>query len=568
MLRFLEREAVDVEFVAVRTEQEALLLENTIIKKRKPRYNVRLKDDKSFLMLRLDRREAWPWFRFVRRRKDDGAEYFGPYASAIAVRRSLRLLHKVVPLRDCKDGVFLNRTRPCIKFEIGRCPAPCVGGIDRPAYDTLLNEAVGILRGRTKPLLRRLHESMAEAAEALQFERAQDVKAQIEALHAVAERQVVVDRARADVDVVGVHRFGERAAVVLMMYRGGRLESCRGFDGVAALPDGLLVSDVLTRFYAGDRFVPREILVPVELDEAGMLEDWLSSKRGTRVSVLVPRRGRRRRQLEIAEENARLTVEEARVGMDARSAGQRELASLTGLDEAPSRIHCMDVSTTQGRDTVASRVCFVDGRPEKAGYRRFRISDDSAGDDFSAMGEAVRRSLKSCVAKAREELPELLVVDGGRGQLSAALDAAADLGLVDDLCIVGLAKSRLRGLGDDRRRTAERLFLRGSPQPRELATGSPAALLLAAMRDEAHRFAVAYHRRVRGGLGSALDGIPGVGPARRSLLLRRFGSVASLRRASLEDLRGVPGLPERIAEVVHGWLQEETDLADGWNRPT
>lgn len=552
-LRFLEREADSVEFVAVATEQEALLLENTVIKKRKPRYNFKLKDDKAFLMLRLDRSEDWPWFRLVRRRRSDRAEYYGPYASATAVRRTLKLLHKIVPLRDCKDGVFHNRSRPCLKHEIGRCPAPCVGLIERAAYDELLDEATAILSGGVGPVLRRLRDDMDAAAAALEFERAHELRLQCEALQAVAERQTV-DSGGADHDVVGLARREDGVTVVVMMFRGGKLESRRRFEVTSVLPDELLLGDVLTRFYEGDRYVPREVLLPLEIDGQDVLGDWLSDKRGAQVEVRVPQRGAGKKHLALAAENARL--EDATRDTEARRGAEVELAHLLGLEEPPARMHCIDVSTTQGRETVASRVAFVGGVPDKDAYRRFAISAEHAGDDFSAMREAVFRSLRLCIEEAADdELPDLLIVDGGQGQLASAVAAIEELGVTADVPVTGLAKSRLQGVGDARRATQERLFVPGSSEPIPLADAAPATLLVAALRDEAHRFAITYHRKKRGALTSELDGIPGVGPARRRLLLRHFGSLAALRDASVEELRGVEGMPAAVAEAVYSQLR-------------
>lgn len=556
-VRFLEEQAADVEFLATRTEQEALLLENTIIKKRKPLYNVRLKDDKAFLLLRLDRREPWPWFRLVRRRRDDGADYFGPYASAKSVRATLRLLHKIVPLRDCTDGVFRNRSRPCIKHQIGRCPAPCVLPVDREDYDRALDAAAQILRGDVGPVLRRLRAEMDTAAERLEFERAQALKSQIEALTRVAERQTVVGT-DADRDVLGLHRAGEEVTAVFLVFRGGLLESSRRYRFRSRLPDDLLLGELLGRFYDGDPYVPGEVLTPGPVAEQEVVEAWLSSKRGARVRILQPRKGRKRRQLEMALDNARLSDAAAADEEARRQGALARVAELAGLEEAPRRVHCLDVSTIQGTSTVASRVCFVDGAPHKAGYRRLRISAAAAGDDFSAMDEAVRRSTTRCLTTEGDELPDLLVVDGGRAQLGVARRALQDLGLEEEVPVVALAKSRVRGVGDARRPGAERLFVSGRPRPIELAADDPGALLLAAVRDEAHRFAVRYHRALRGRLGSGLEGIEGVGAARRRALLRYFGSLARVRAASLEELRRVPGLPDRVAERVHRALRGDS----------
>ena len=547
-LPWMAAEAADVEFVATATEQEALLLENTIVKKRQPRYNLKLKDDKAFLLLRLDRREPWPWLRLVRRRQDDGALYFGPFASAQSVRRTLRLLYKVVPLRDCRDAVFANRARPCIKHQIGRCPAPCVGRITREAYDVLLDHAVRFLRGDVGPVLTDLRARMQAAAQALEFEHAQLLKDQLDALQRTAERQTVVAGA-GDEDALGLHRTGDELAVAFLQFRGGALESCRRFAFRSELPDELLLGELLGRFYEGDRYVPPLVLLPSLPAEPEMIAQWLGGKRGGRVELHVPQRGDKRRHLELAQENARLHDQVAADAAGRRRAAAERLAKLLALPDAPVVLHCLDVSTIQGTNTVASRVCFVDGKPHKDQYRRFRISAAHAGDDFAAMQEAVARSLALCVERD-EGLPDVLVVDGGRGQLAAAVRAVAELGLQDDLWLCGLAKSRLQGLGDDRTESGERLFVPGRDDPVPLPAGAPETLLVAALRDEAHRFAIAYHRKARGRIGSELDGVPGVGPTRRRALLRHFGSLSALRAASREQLRAMPGLPASVADAV------------------
>ena len=559
LIAFLEHAADDVEFVVTATEQEALLLEHTVVKKRKPLFNIRLKDDKSFLMLRLDRREDWPWFRLVRRRRNDGAEYFGPYASAKSVRRTLRLLHKIVPLRDCKESVFNNRTRPCIKHQIGRCPAPCVDLIGRADYHVLLDEAAQILRGKHGSVLARLQYEMREAASALEFEKAQAIKLQIEALERVSEKQAVIDPRQVDQDVFGIQRSGDEVTVVVLEFRAGRLESRRRFDLRTKLPAALLFADLLARYYHGDRFVPHEVLVPEEVDEVEILERWLGSKRGRKVRVHVPQRGLPRRHLQMAMENARLT-EEAEVDADRRRQGAAAaLADRIGLADAPSRIHCIDISTTQGRQTVGSRVCFVDGQPAKAMYRRFKLSAEHSGDDFSAMTEVVGRSLTRAATEGRDALPDLLVVDGGRGQVSAAMKALDELGLVDDVPVVGLAKSRLRGVRGQRTRTEERLVLPDEQEVRVLPAGESDTLLVTAIRDEAHRFAIEYHRKLRGAIGSQLDEIEGVGPTRRRSLLRHFGSLTAIRGASREDLDAVPGLPKAVADRLFAWIEARAE---------
>ncbi|HEB53135.1 MAG TPA: excinuclease ABC subunit UvrC, partial [bacterium] len=485
---------------------------------------------------------------------------------AKSARRTLRLLHKVVPLRDCADAVFHNRTRPCIKHQIGRCPAPCVDLVTRAAYDRLLDEALRLLRGDIGPVVKSLQQRMAAAAEALEFERAQALKEQLQALQSVAERQHVVARA-GDEDAIGLFRRGDEVTVAFLQFRGGALEHCRRHTLTSELPDDLLLADVLARLYEGDRFVPRALLVPTLPAEPAILRQWLADKRNGSVELHVPRRGDRLRHLQLAQQNARLG-DEAEVDAAARrrQAGAR-LGQLLGLDDVPERLHCLDVSTIQGTNTVASRVCFVAGEPHKAQYRRFRISAEHAGDDFSAMAEAVRRSLLLCLERDDEELPDLLVVDGGRGQLAAAVRAVDELGMTGELRLCGLAKSRLKGVGDARVESGERLFLPDADRALALATDAPETLLVAALRDEAHRFAITYHRKQRSRITSELDAIPGVGPTRRKALLRRFGSLSGLRRASFDELLALPGLPRSVAEAVYRWSSRPADGSTDGDAP-
>jgi excinuclease ABC subunit C len=432
-----------------------------------------------------------------------------------------------------------------------------VGLIDREAYDALLDSAVDVLKGQVGPLLRQLRDDMDAAAAALEFERAQALKIQIEALCRVAEKQTVVGGGRLDSDAIGLHRVGDEACAVFLLFRDGLLESSRRFTFRSELPDDLLLAELLSRFYQGDHYVPREILVPGPIAEESILQTWLEGKRGGKVALVRPQRGAKRRHLEMAEENARLTdaLEADETGR--RRAALAALAARLELPDAPVRVHCMDVSTIQGTSTVASRVCFVDGQPFRDGYRKFKIRGDAAGDDFAAMDQAVRRSLTLCLTEDDDELPDLLVVDGGRGQLGVAQRAVEDLGLSGDLALTGLAKSRLKGLGDAARRTGERLFRVGRAEPVPLPETAPETHLVAYMRDEAHRFAITYHRSVRGKLTSALDRIEGVGPGRRRKLLRAFGSLSAVKDASLEQLEAVPGLPKTVAKRVFEGLRSQ-----------
>ncbi|MFQ5506228.1 MAG: excinuclease ABC subunit UvrC, partial [Planctomycetota bacterium] len=544
LLLFLEQEAEDLDFLVTETEQEALLLENTLIKKLKPKHNIRLKDDKAYLMLRLDPAEDWPWFRLVRRRKDDGKLYFGPFSSASAVRRTLRLLHRVTPLRDCTDTVFLNRSRPCLKHQIGRCPAPCVGLIDRAAYRGLLERALRILGGDTAEVCRELNSRMERASRELRFEEAQTAKEHLEALSLITEKQRVVSPGELDRDVIGLHRGEDWVHFSLLSYRDLGLEGSRVHHFRTQLPDAELLSSFLTQLYEGDRYVPALVLVPLEPGDLGAIQSWLRERRGSKVEIRVPERGDKRKALEMACRNAQLAGESRQRGEDKADEEMEEVRRLLGLSEPPRRIHCIDISTIQGRNTVASRVSVLDGAPCKAEYRRLRIRGAAAGDDFAAMRQAVERSLHLSFDNAEDALPDLLLVDGGKGQLSMALEALENFGL--ELAVAALAKDKVRG----EERSGERVFLPGRSRPLPLRPGSLSFALLTRARDEAHRFAISYHRKLRGKITSQLDDIPGLGPRRRKALLKHFGSLGAIRGATLDELVRVRGMTEKVAEAV------------------
>jgi excinuclease ABC subunit C len=546
---FLEREARELDFVVTRTEQEAILLENTLIKKLKPRYNIKLRDDKAFLMLRLDRSEDWPWFRFVRRRRADGAEYFGPFGSASSARRTLKLLHKLVPLRDCRDGVFDHRVRPCLKHQIGRCPAPCVGLIERLDYDRLLDRAARILRGDNGEVVRELEARMQEAALELRFEEAQAIKENLAALQRITERQGVVGRDLFDRDVIGCWGQGGEVHVALLRYRDAGLEGSQVHHFRTELPLAELLSSFLMRLYEGDRYVPSQILLPLEPLDLDGLAGWLHEKRDGRCELKVPVKGDKRKAVEMASRNAKLAAEAWRRGDDDVETELGELQRLLNLPELPRRIHCLDVSTIQGRHTVASRVAAKDGQAHRPEYRRFEIRGEAGKDDFASMRQAVERSLRLCLDREDEELPDLLLVDGGKGQLSSALEALAACGLGDELPVVGIAKDRERG-DEETYHTGERIFLPGRRLPVPLEPGTASFRILTNVRDEAHRFAIGYHRKLRQRIGSELDEVPGLGPTRRRALLRHFGSLDGVKAASLDELRAVKGLPLAVAEAV------------------
>jgi excinuclease ABC subunit C len=557
-IRFLEREAEAVETIVTRTEAEALLLEDALIKQHRPPHNIRLKDDKSFLMLRLDRGEAWPRLKLVRAhspkadRPSGRSRFFGPYASSAAVRRTLADLHRVVPLRDCPDHVLTNRSRPCLKHQIGLCSAPCVDLVSTEEYEELVERAVRILSGETEELEGDLERRMREASERLDYERAAVWRDRLKALRRTVEGQGVRPRDRVDRDVLGLARQADEVVVHRLAFREGRLSESRTHRFRSELDDPELLHSVLTALYGGGRrAVPAEILLPAAPAEPELLEEAL----GGGVRLLAPTGGDRARMLQVAGENARTTLAQLLQDESSGDALVEEVQRLLDLESPPEVIDCFDVSNFQGADVVASRVRFRRGLADRSGYRRFKVREVEGQDDFGAMREVVRRSLRRGIDE--EDLPDLVVIDGGAAQLASALAARDEAGAWG-VAFVGLAKARAERKVRGRRQAAsqERLFLPGVPDPLPLGRHTAVRHLFERIRDEAHRFAITYHRKERGRLRSRLDSIPGVGPAKRKALLRTFGSLAGVKAASVEELAQVPGISGELAAAIVDHLRE------------
>ncbi len=557
LIRFLEREAVSVETIVTRTEQEALLLEDTLVKTHKPPHNIRLKDDKSFLMLRLDRAQRFPRLEFVRAHSPKVGDpsgrtrYFGPFASSSSVRRTLSDLHRVVPLRDCPDTVMNHRSRPCLKHQIGQCSAPCVGLVDEAAYGELVERAAKVLSGDTGELEADLAARMRTAADELEYERAAQWRDRLAALRRTVEGQGVSPRDRVSRDVIAFARSGAEAVVHRLAFRDGRMSESRTHAFRSELPDEELLANVLTALYgSGRRLLPDELVLPCEPADAEFLTALLGG-----VRLRVPRAGDRRRMLDLAGENARSELERRSREERTERRALDDLAKLLDLESPPEVIDCFDVSNFQGANVVASRVRFRGGHADRAGYRRFKVRDVEGQDDFAAMKEVVGRSLTRGVRDG--DLPDLVVVDGGPAQLAKALEAR-DEAAAWGVAFVGLAKARAERARRGRRNEAsdERILLPGVEEAIELARHSAARHLLERIRDEAHRFAITYHRKERGRVTSQLDSIDGVGAARRKALLKTFGSVRGVREASLEQLAAVPGISAELARRIVDHLRQ------------
>ncbi|MFN2462926.1 MAG: excinuclease ABC subunit UvrC [Candidatus Dormibacteria bacterium] len=550
----LVRRIFDFDVLTCGSEQEALILENTLIKRYQPRYNVRLRDDKTYLYMKLPRRGEFPRVYTVRRVADDGARYFGPFTNAKALRSTMKTLRRVFPYRTCSDDIF-KRGHVCLDYHIKRCAGPCEGLISSPDYHGNLEQIGLFMEGRTADLTRSLKRDMQEASDRLEFERAARFRDRLQALDRVAQQQFVITQSARDTDVLGLARSGAGGVVAVLTVRRGQVTGSEAFEleGAGEGDESEVLNGFLGQFYADATNLPREILVPVEVADAATLSGYLSQRRGARVEVAVPRRGARVRLLDMARKNAGEALMQATIKKDYDDERTEKLLSdlqdALGMDHLPRRIECYDISNLMGTDPVGSMVVFEDGRPRNAHYRRFHIKGVRGSNDFAMMQEMLRRRFARLVAArgesatgadpdgSFESLPDLVIIDGGKGQLSAAREVMEELG-VHQLTTFGLAKRK------------EEMYPAGSSRSIMLPLDSPALFLLQRVRDEAHRFAITFHRGTRDKqrLASPLDAVPGLGPTRKRRLIKRFRSLAGVREASEEELREV--VPERVARAI------------------
>lgn len=563
-VKFLMAKVVDIEVLLTDTEKEALLLENTLIKQHHPRYNLDLKDDKTYFSLRLDQRETFPRFTIVRKIPRDGARYFGPYSSASAARDVLRQLQRMFPLRHYPLKSCLARKRPCLYHQIGQCSAPCHGLITETDYAALVEGATLFLEGKSRQLVAEFKRRMQEAAEGMHYEEAARWRNLLRSIEVTVEKQKVV-MLGGDSDVIGFFRDNTRLELALLFMRGGVLTGSRLFSLSWELGDNEGVAAFLAQYYSAENFVPQEILLPLEIEEREALAELLSENCGKKVAIARPLRGTKRELVELACKNARAALAERVEKAASVQAVLEDLRQRLHLERIPQRIECYDISTIQGRFSVGSGVAFCDGRPDKANYRRYRIRHVQGQDDFAMLSEVFSRRFRpETIEKAG--VPDLVVVDGGIGQLNSALAIVRGLGLEERFGLVSLAKSRTMRDAESAtvEKSAERVFLPGRKNPVVLRQNSPALLLLAAIRDEAHRFAIEYHRKLRGkeGIASGIEDIPGIGAKRRTALLRHFGSLQGVMAAGVTEIAQVAGMNQGVAErlfsVLHGEEMPQT----------
>jgi excinuclease ABC subunit C len=560
--RALVAEIADLDFIVTDSELEALILEANLIKEHRPRYNVRFKDDKRYPYIKVTLANPYPKVMITRRIEQDGGRYFGPYTSSSAVHETLDLLRKSFPYLTCNRDITGEDERACLYYEIKRCLGPCIGTVSREAYRAMIDGLIRFLEGHGEEVVTDLERRMNSAAEGWDFEHAASLRDQLRAVQSIVKSQIVVSVAGADQDVIAFAREEDDACVQVFFIRGGKLLGREYFvlEGTREEDDCQVMSAFLKQFYEEAAYVPPEILLPRQLDEALIIARWLRQKRGEKVTLRVPRRGRKQELVRMAAENAAETLAALRVQWQADAHKQEqalvELAEALGLPRTPARIECYDISTTQGAESTGSMVVFVQGVPRKSLYRRFTIREVQGQDDYASMREVlVRRFSRWQIARSEEmlgtrdikgwaKLPDLLLVDGGKGQLAVAVDVLDSFDLTDAVLVAALAKRR------------EELFLPGRRKPVVLPRRSQGLFLVQRVRDEAHRFAVRHHRvrRRKAGLASQLESIPGVGPVRRKALLKQFGSIEAIRTASLEELETVRGLPRSVAEAIKDTL--------------
>ena len=532
-----------IETIITQTEKEALILEASLIKKHRPRYNVLLRDDKSYPLIKVTVREQWPRVMVVRRRSSDGARYFGPFSSSSAMWDTLRLLNSVFPLRRCKGEEVLARSRPCLNFQMRRCVGPCVGEADPEQYARMVDNVLMILDGKKDELLRELTGRMEAAAVALRFEEAAQYRDWLQAVRKTLEKQMVVATHRLDQDVFALVRRENAVAISVLLVRQGRLEDHQAFFVADPLDDDPeILRQALARFYGSGRAVPLEVVLPLALPDTEVMGDWLADLRGGKVNLVVPQRGDRTRLLQMAAANAEQVFADRKKRAQSWQALAAAIQQALTLRQLPQRIECLDISNIGGERAVGSLVCFEQGEAKKSGYRHYKIRTVTGADDYAMMGEVLRRRL----AKGREQgdLPDLLLVDGGKGQVNVARTVLAEFDLSAVVDLVGIAK--------ERQEEGEKLFLPGRKNAVLLARHSPVLLFLMRVRDEAHRYGVTFHRRWRqkDTLRSSLDQVPGVGAARRKALLSSLGSVKRIAAATFDELAAVPGIGPELGQRI------------------
>ena len=563
-VRKLSQQIVDLEWIVVGSELEALILEMNLIKKYRPRFNVRLKDDKRYPYIKVSMNDPFPKVTVTRQMQKDGSRYFGPYTSVWALHQTLDVLRKIFPYLTCDREITGRDARPCLYYDIKLCSGPCIGAIDQAGYRRMIEDFCSFLDGHTEPVVNRLRVEMADASDQMRFEKAATIRDQLQAIDKVVEKQKVITDDQSDSDVLAMARSDGEACIQIFFIRNGKLLGREYFvlEGTDETSDSEVISEFIKQFYSEAALIPQQVLLPNEIEEAQIINQWLNTRRGgQKVELLVPKSGTSQELVQMATENAVETMQSLRAQWNADKNKQTEalaeLQQALSLPNPLNRIECYDISNTQGTASVGSMVVFEQGVPSKNLYRHFNIKTVCGPDDFASMEEVLTRRFKRWQSTQEQSgpgtkpdpsfsfLPDLLIVDGGKGQLGRAVRVLEEAGLTDRVPVVGLAKQQ------------EELFRPGVEVSLLLPRHSQALYLVERIRDEAHRFAITAHRKARGKLGvaSRLDAIPGIGPKRRRALLEKFGSIEAIRAASVEELMQVNGISEDTALAVQAGLE-------------
>lgn len=554
-LRNLVARVCDLDFYVTATEPEALILELNLIKRHRPRYNVRLKDDKTFPYLKISIKEDFPRVLITRRLEQDGGYYFGPFASALSVRHTLKAIKALFPFRSCTRPITGRDSRACLWYHIGKCPAPCTGAISRQEYARMIKQIVQFLQGKQEKVVKQLENRMNQASDAMEFEKAVQFRDQIQSIQRVIEGQKIATIVRGEQDVIAFTTDKDEAYVQVFFIRNSKIIGREKFvlQGAQSEEPSELMTSFIKQFYDSAPYLPPLLVLQHPVEDTAIIEEWLKSKRGGRVRIQVPSRGKKKQLVDIVAENAKQGLEQLKLkqlaSAEAIESALEEIQKMLDLPDVPSRIEGYDISDIQGTAAVGSMVVFEDGRPDKAHYRRFRIKTVEGVDDYAMLQEVLKRRFKRGKPEGKGfssdswHMPDLVLIDGGKGHLNAARAAMQEMG-VDFIPTISLAKEN------------EEVFIPGESKPVILPKSSPGLQLLQRIRDEAHRFAISYFTRVRRRqtFSSALDSVPGIGPKRKRALIRQFGSVRGIKQASVDELATVKGITENIARKIKEYL--------------
>lgn len=545
--RVMLRHVFKVDTIITHTEKEALILEASLIKKHKPKYNIILRDDKNYPLIKVTVKEEWPRVLMARRRTNDGSRYFGPYSSSSAMWSALKLISAMFPLRKCKGSELRERKRPCLNHQMGKCLAPCTGNADRKQYQQHVDNVILVLEGRNRDLIQRLNKQMNDAAEALLFEQAAAFRDQISALQKTLEKQHVAAATATDQDIIGFERQGTAVAMAILSVRDGLISGNRSFflDDPFG-DDQAILSQALNQYYDNNSYIPREILLPFTLEDVELTIERLSDLRSAKVLVHTPLRGDKLRLVEMAQANSKQVFSEREKKAQSWQSLANSMINKLKLSRFPETIECLDISNISGKQAVGSLVCFEHGEPSTSRYRHYKIKTIDGPDDYGMMREVLTRRLKRGVEE--DNLPSLFVVDGGKGQLSMALSVAGELGITDQVDWIGIAKER-----DEE---GEKLYKPGRKNAIILPAHNPVLLYMMRIRDESHRYGVTFHRKLRttAAFHSELDAIPGIGGERKKLLLRHFGSLKKIKEAEPEQFTQVRGIGIEMAKTIYNHL--------------